>query len=456
MTQADSDNLLVTLDYLVLQQCMHCGMCLPTCPTYDETRRERNSPRGRIALMRDIADDTLPLNKDFADEMYYCLGCLACQTACPAGVSYTTLFETARAEVERREILSSPKRKFYRWLALDLLIKRPRLLRLVGRMLWLYQRSGLQSLFRKLGLMKFLPQDLRRLEAKTPAINLPVAAGRIAVWEHPSKSNHRVMLLTGCVQDLLYADVHRSTVDVLLENGCEVFTPRNQFCCGSLHAHNGDLTGAKELARRTLDRFDLGEFDAIITNAGGCGSHLKHYGALLADDEKYAEKATQWDLLVKDIHEWLVEISYRVPTKSPAQDELCVTYDDSCHLCHSQKVFKQPREILDSIPGIKTVGLPEADWCCGSAGIYSISQPEQAEKLLQRKLAHIEKTGASVVATGNPGCQLQLSQGLAANPELAHIKVVHPVQLLAKAYAEKQSGLHSIPASLKSSPIDSR
>ncbi len=437
MTKADSENLLVALDYSVLQQCMHCGMCLPTCPTYDETRRERNSPRGRIALMRDIADGTLPISQDFAEEMYYCLGCLACQTACPAGVSYTTLFETARAEVERREILSSPKRNFYRWLALDCLFKRPRLLHLVGRMLWLYQRSGLQTLLRKLGVMKLLPRNLRRLEARTPSINAPFAAGCIAEWERPTTPQYRVLLLTGCVQDLLYADVHRATVDVLLANSCEVFTPRNQSCCGSLHAHNGDLAGAQELAKRTLDRFDLDGINAIITNAGGCGSHLKHYSSLLASDAQYFEKAARWDSLVKDIHEWLVEIEYRVPTKSPTPGEVCVTYDDSCHLCHSQKVFKQPREILNSLPGVKSVGLPEADWCCGSAGIYSISQPEQAEKLLQRKLAHIATTGASVVATGNPGCQLQLSQGLAADPALAHVKVVHPVNLLAEAYARE-------------------
>jgi glycolate oxidase iron-sulfur subunit len=239
------------------------------------------------------------------------------------------------------------------------------------------------------------------------------------------------------VQDLLYADVHRATVDVLLANGCEVFTPRIQSCCGSLHAHNGDLAGAQELAKRTLDRFDLDGIDAIITNAGGCGSHLKHYSSLLASDTQYFKKAARWDSLVKDIHEWLVEIEYRVPSIPPTPSEVCVTYDDSCHLCHSQKVFKQPREILNSLPGVKSVGLPEADWCCGSAGIYSISQPEQAEKLLQRKLAHIATTGASVVATGNPGCQLQLSQGLAADPALAHVKVVHPVILLAEAYARE-------------------
>jgi glycolate oxidase iron-sulfur subunit len=434
MASPDPNNLLVTLDYSVLQQCMHCGMCLPTCPTYDETHRERNSPRGRIALMRDIADDALPISREFAEEMYYCLGCLACQTACPAGVNYVALFETARAEVERQHLLSTPTRSFYRWLTLNCLFMHPRLLKLVGRLMWLFQQSGLQSLVRKLRLVKLLSSNLRRLEAKAPTINRPFSAGRIAESERPDQPRYRVALLTGCVQDLLYADVHRATVDVLLENGCEVFTPRNQHCCGSLHAHNGDLAGARELAKRTLDTFDLKEFDAIITNAGGCGSHLKHYSSLLAGDNRYEEKARHWDTLVKDIHEWLVEIDYRVPNSTPTGDETIITYDDSCHLCHSQKVFKQPRKILQSIPGVRLVNLPEADWCCGSAGIYSISQPEQADKLLSRKLDHLAATQATIVATGNPGCQLQLSQGIAANDSLAHIKVVHPVSLLADAY----------------------
>lgn len=437
MAASDPDNLLTSLDYAVLQQCMHCGMCLPTCPTYDETRRERNSPRGRIALMRDMADNTLSIDRDFGEEMYYCLGCLACQTACPAGVDYTTLFETARAEVERQQLLDTPTRRFVRWLSLGCLFKHPRLLRGSGRALWFYQRTGLQTIFRKSRLTSLLPPRIRRLESKTPTIKPPFAAGRIALRERPANARYRVALLTGCVQDLLYADVHRATVDVLLANGCEVFTPRNQHCCGSLHAHNGDPAGARDLARQMLDTFRLDEFDAIITNSGGCGSHLKHYGSLLAGDETYAARARQWDSLVKDIHQWLVEIDYRRPTASPAEHEICVTYDDSCHLCHSQKIVTQPRQLLRGIPGLKLVDLPEADWCCGSAGIYSLSQPEQADKLLERKLAHIATTGATVVATGNPGCQLQLSQGLAANPALAHIEVVHPVNLLAAAYSRE-------------------
>lgn len=440
MTTVEKTNLLEQLDYSVLQQCMHCGMCLPTCPTYDETHRERNSPRGRIALMRDVADGRLPISDTFAEEMYYCLGCLACQTACPAGVNYAELFETARAEVERQQVLSSPARQFYRWLALRCLFMRPKLLHFVGRLLWGFQRSGLQTLARKTGLFRLLPRSLRRLEPQTPKVNLPFSQDRIAERETPPNPRFRVGLLTGCVQDLIYADVNRDTANVLLHNGCEVITPRYQPCCGSLHAHNGDLEGSLELAKRNIDAFDIDSLDAVISNSGGCGSHLKHYSKLLAGVEGYEARAQMWDLKVKDIHEWLVEIDYQAPHSESDAKETIVTYDQSCHLCHGQKIFDQPQQILQAIPGIKLVDLPESDWCCGSAGIYSITQPAQAEKLLNRKLVHLESTGATVLATANPGCLLQLSNGIQSSDTLKNVNVLHPISLLADAYVrENQS-----------------
>jgi glycolate oxidase iron-sulfur subunit len=429
-------NLLKTMDYSVLQQCMHCGMCLPTCPTYDETRRERNSPRGRIALMRDIADDALPVDREFAEEMYYCLGCLACQSACPAGVDYAKLFEVARAEVTQQKLIDSPSWRFYRWLTLRCLFMRPRLLRFVGRLLWLYQSSGMQLAARKTRLTRLLPKNLYRLEPRAPQVSLPFSDSRIAEIETPSVPRYRVGLLTGCIQDIVYADVNRATTDVLLKNGCEIVTPRNQFCCGSLHAHNGDLEGARILARRNLDMFQVEKLDAIITNAGGCGSHLKTYAELLSGEVDYETRAIEWDQKVKDIHEWLIQISYYVPRCEVKTIKTIVTYDDSCHLCHGQKVASQPRKILASLPNVVLVDLPEADWCCGSAGIYSITQPEQAEKLLERKLDHLQSTGATVLATANPGCQLQLTYGIKHRSELAKVRVIHPVRLLAEAYAQ--------------------
>jgi len=416
-------------------------MCLPTCPTYDETLRERHSPRGRIAMIRAAADGQVEVDRAFAEEMYYCLGCLACQSACPAGVNYAELFEHARAEVERRGVLNTRRRNFIRWITIRVLFMHPRLLEALGYGLWLYQRSGLQWLLRKLRLTRLLPGKLRALEPNTPRVRLPYSAGRIKVLEQPSgkidasRRSYRVALLTGCVQDLLYARVNRATADVLLANGCEVVTPRHQPCCGSLHAHNGELELARELARRNLDRFDLDRLDAVITNAGGCGSHLKHYGGLLAGDPDYARRAEVWDRKVKDIHQWLVEIDFRPPTARFAADR--VTYDQSCHLGHGQRVVAQPEQILRSIPGLELVPLPEADWCCGSAGIYSITQPEQAAKLLQRKLRHIESTGARTVASANPGCLLQLENGIRQDPQLAGVRVVHSVELLAAAYGRE-------------------
>lgn len=418
-------NLLQSLDYSVVQQCMHCGMCLPTCPTYVETKRERNSPRGRIALMRAIADGELPVSQAFADEMYYCLGCLACQTACPAGVKYVELFETARAEIERTDVLPGAERHFWRWLTLEVLFMRPRLLRLAGWGLRLWQATGLDRVLRRVHFFGLLPKKLRDLEPQTPRIAPAFSDTLIAPVETPAQKHYRVGLLTGCVQDLAFSHINRDTADVLLANGCEVVTPRAQPCCGSLHAHNGAVEHARELARRQIDRFDLDSLDAIITNAGGCGGHLKSYGHLLHDDPVYASKAQLWDRKVKDIHEWLAVIGIRPPvvTSLPAQT---VTYHESCHLCHGQKITGPPRQVLKAVPGLELRELPESNWCCGSAGIYNITQPEQSQKLLERKVRHIQSTGASMVATSNPGCHLQLQNG--------GCQVTQPVSLLAAAY----------------------
>ena len=421
------------LDYSVLQQCMHCGMCLPTCPTYMETKRERNSPRGRISLMRAIADDEMKVSASFGEEMYYCLGCLACETACPAGVNYTELFETARAEIEQKGVLDTNTRSFWRWLTLEVLFMRPRLLRAVATLLRFHQKSGLERLVRRLGLTKLLPKSLRDLEPQSPQIADQFSNDLIESKERPlGATRFRVALLTGCVQDLVFSQVNRDTADVLLENGCEVITPPVQFCCGSLHGHNGAPHLARELARKQLDTFDVSSLDAIITNAGGCGSHLKHYGKLLSDDPVYAERARQWDAKVKDIHEWLVFIGFRKPEGECSTSE--VTYHESCHLCHGQKITSQPRLVLASIPGLKIVELPESNVCCGSAGIYNITQPEQSAKLLQKKLDNIEKTNMRAVATSNPGCHLQIANGLRQNLKAACQEVTQPVTLLAEAY----------------------
>ena len=456
------------LDYSVVQQCMHCGMCLPTCPTYMETKLERNSPRGRISLMRAIADGKLEASKQFADEMYFCLGCLACETACPAGVDYTNLFEMARAEAERSPAKQSPLRKAFRWLLMGFLFGKQWRLRLVGRLLYWYRVSGLQAMDRAT-VYKLLPKSLRSLEAKTPIVQQHFSPDLIAETEEPRGSRrtlggglgesahpqrdrenspspsrgpatatdgaapkqYRVGLLTGCVQDLIYSNVNKDTADVLRANGCTVITPHAQGCCGSLHAHNGEYEMAKDFARSLLDQFpQLDSLDAIITNAAGCGSHLKHFDRLLKDDPTYAAKAAQWSEKVRDITEFLVEIDFRAPQKSATTAP--VTYHDACHLCHGQKITAQPRELLARIPGLDLKSLAESMWCCGSAGIYNLIQPEMADKLLQRKVDHIAATGATLVATGNPGCLLQIQNGLRQRG--LNVEAVHPVSLLAEAY----------------------
>jgi glycolate oxidase iron-sulfur subunit len=429
------------LDYSVLQQCMHCGMCLPTCPTYAETRAERNSPRGRISLMRAVADGELALTRAFANEMYYCLGCLACVSACPAGVDYAELFETARAQVEKEHVLASPRRDFIRWVCLRVVFTRPRLLRMVGRIIRLWQASGLQAAFRKSGLTRLLPGSLRSLEPQTPSIRPRFShqlIGRIELPAGRSDARYRVAVLTGCVQDIAFPEINRATVDVLLENGCEVHTPPVQPCCGSLHAHNGDIGSARKLARRQIDLINPFRFNAILTNAGGCGLHLRGYGRLLADDPAYALRAADWSRKVRDIHEWLVEIDFRKPVGPPGAGS--VTYHESCHLCHGQKVSAQPRSVLRSLPGVDFRECGESSWCCGSAGIYNITHPSTSASLLARKLGHVAATGAQTVATANPGCQLQLENGLRARGGPA-VRVAHPVVLLAEAYrAERGAG----------------
>ena len=418
------------LDYSVVQQCMHCGMCLPTCPTYDATKLERNSPRGRIALMRAIADDRLEPTEAFADEMYFCLGCLACMTACPAGVNYAELFEHARAEAEQSGVLDSPKRSFIRSLTLRWLFMDLNRLQLVGRVLRLYQQLGLQTFIRRSGILNLLPKRLRELEAMTPSVQPKFSAELIApVTPAAGTKRYRVALLVGCAQDLIFSDVNRDTAEVLARNGCEVITPPEQLCCGSLHAHNGEWELAQQLARKQIDQFSPDQFDAIITNAAGCGSHLKHYAKLLEGDPIYEKRAHTWDAKVKDIHEWLAEIGIAKPAGSAPQT---VTYHEACHLCHGQKITSQPRTLLRAIPNLTLIELPESTWCCGSAGIYNLIQPEMAGDLLKRKVQHIETTGAQVVATGNPGCLLQIMNGL--RERKLPVRVVHPITLLAEAY----------------------
>lgn len=465
----DAANLLTTMDYSIVQQCMHCGLCLPTCPTYVETGRERSSPRGRIALMRAVADGELELSRDFAEELDYCVGCLACQTACPAGVQYVKLLEKGRATGENAGLLDTRMRRVYRWLGLKLLMTRPWLLRTVARGVAIQQVPWIRKTLYKIGAMRLAPKTLRDLEPQAPPIDPPFSDSRIKVLETPpsawwsGKPRARVAVLTGCVQDISFARVNRATVDVLLAAGCEVVTPRTQSCCGSLHAHNGEMETAKEMARRTIDMFTWNDLragplafesiDAVITNSGGCGGHLRSYADLLAGDPAYAERAKLWDARVRDAQEFvwglvgsgrpsggrdgephsrLDEVLFPATSKESTSAPR-LTYDASCHLCHGQKVVSQPVELLKRVPGYDFTPLAESDWCCGAAGVYTMTQPEQAGKLLARKLGHVKAAAPDVIATANPGCMHQLNQACRGDQSLSHVRVAHPMELLAEA-----------------------
>jgi glycolate oxidase iron-sulfur subunit len=418
-------NFLQQLDYSVLQQCIHCGMCLPTCPTYEATKHETSSPRGRIALMRAVADGRLAANSpQFADEMYFCLGCLACETACPAGVNYAEMIEYARAEVESCGAKASVPRDFIRAFALRWLFAKPHRLRFIAKLLRLDEVAGFSQTFASL-----LPRRLRELRAQRPKICDRFSFDLIRETESPEfPRRYRVGLLVGCVQDVAYSDVNRDTVDVLLANGCEVFTSRTQACCGSLMGHNGELELARKLAVQNLDAFPLEKLDAIIVNSAGCGSFMKRYDHLLPDDPR----AKIWSEKTFDITEWLVKIGIQPGARRKSRLAVRVTYHEACHLVHGQKISQQPRELLRAIPSVELVEMGEATWCCGSAGIYNITQPEMSQALLERKMKHIAATGAPIIATGNPGCIGQIRYG--AQKSGVDITVVHPITLLALAY----------------------
>jgi glycolate dehydrogenase iron-sulfur subunit len=311
---------------------------------------------------------------------------------------------------------------------------RPHLLRFLGRLVYLYQAVGMQSFARKAKLTMLLPGTLRELEPLVPSVRRHFSDALIREKETPTVPRYRVGLLTGCVQDLIYPEVNRDTADVLLAHECAVFTPRMQPCCGSLHAHNGELELARELARRNILAMErsagsLDKLNAVISNAGGCGSHLKSYAHLLHDDPVFAARAKIWSRKMRDISEWLAEIGIKCPAgSSPGQR---VAYHESCHLCHGQKITAAPREVLRAVPGVELVELPESNWCCGSAGIYNITQPEMAWKLLERKLASLQDSGATLVASANPGCSVQLQAGLRKTGK--SIQVLHPISLLARA-----------------------
>jgi glycolate oxidase iron-sulfur subunit len=404
---------LAHLDYEATLDCVHCGLCLPSCPTYQETGRETSSPRGRIYLMRGVAEGRLPLDGLVSDEMQLCLACRACETACPAGVRYGHLVEGMRAEIDhqkRRPWLERvPQRLLFRYG-----IGSPAALRVGFGALRLYQRSGLQAGIRRLHLLRPL-RRLARAESLLP--RLPDAYRPPMLVPAEGRRRGRVALFAGCLMPEVFGPVNEATVAVLVKNGFEVEVPRGQRCCGALHLHGGDPEGAAKLARRNRAAFRIDTVDAVIVNSAGCGCALKDAGDSLAER-------------VQDICEFLDEVGLSAPSR---ELPLRVAYDDPCHLLHGQRISGPPRALLRSIPGLELFDLPGASDCCGAAGIYNLTQPEMSDVLGRRKLAAIVETSPDAVATGNPGCLLQI--GSAVRGAGLDVEVVHPVELLARSYA---------------------
>jgi glycolate oxidase iron-sulfur subunit len=403
-----------------LRACVHCGICLPQCPTYRVLGEEMDSPRGRVYLMRAAAEDRIGLTPTMAHHLDLCLGCRACETACPSGVPFGRLLEATRGQLERRGV-TAPGRDSATLRFLLGVFPYPGRLGPMLHALRMYQWSGMQALVRRFGLLAPF-KKLQAMEALLP--RLPAPAGPLPeLIPARGARRGRVGLLVGCVQRFFYPDVNADTARLLVAAGYEVVVPRIQECCGALHLHAGRIDEFRAMARRLMPAF--ADVDLVVVNAAGCGSALKEYGHWLADDAArfFAER-------VRDVSELLVGCD--LPLR-PLRET--VTYHDACHLAHGQRIRAEPRELLRRIPGLTLVDLPDSDLCCGSAGVYNLLEPEMAGELGRRKAQRIRETGARVVVAGNPGCLMQMRQHCRA--EGLSVEVAHPVTLLARALEER-------------------
>ena len=406
-----------------LDKCVHCGLCLNACPTYRELHVEMDSPRGRIYQMVQVANGA-PITDAYMRHIDLCLACRACETACPSGVKYGRLVEAARADIEQR-VPRPLGARLLRNLIFERLLPSRTNLRLAGAALRFYQASGLQKV-----MSHVLPARLRELESLAPKVESPTFFRNMgAVFPAKGERKYRVALLSGCIANLCFARLNEATVRVLQANGCEVTVHGEQTCCGALHVHAGLRDPARRLARQNIDALIEGGFDAIITNAGGCGSTLKEYDELLEHDPEYANRAKRWVSVVKDVNEFLASIEL-----NPQMGEVhaTLTYQDSCHLAHGQKVRSAPRQLLQRVPGLKLKEMRMSDMCCGSAGIYNVVHTDMAMALLEKKMESVNATGAERIATANPGCMLQLRAGVERFGRGQ--RVSHVVEILDEAY----------------------
>jgi len=410
----------------LISRCVHCGLCLPTCPTFAELGVEMDSPRGRIRLMKNVWDGRLDADSAaFADHMAKCLDCRACETACPSGVSFGKLMEAARSQVvaaRRPSVAESLLRR----VAFRGLIVSPARLALFARFGYVSKRLGARTVLRAIGL-KRLAELLDLVPEKAPT-----SAALPARFAASGTKRGTVALFTGCVMRAAFADTNAATARVLARNGIEVLVPATQTCCGALHAHAGERADARALAKRNISALEGLAVDAFVVNAAGCGANLKEYGWLLKDDREWSLRGERFSSRVKDASEYLADVGLAEP---PGPVRATAAYDDPCHLIHGQKISAQPRALLAAIPDLVLVPLAEADWCCGSAGTYNVTQPELAARLGHRKVQHIVRSRAEMVVTANPGCQMQIEAAL--RREGAKTPVVHLMDLLDRAYASR-------------------
>ena len=407
-------------------RCIHCGLCLNACPTYRLWNLEADSPRGRIRQMIHVEQGEVPVTDSFVEHIDKCLDCRACETACPSGVEYGKLVEYARARIERdyrRPFLS----RVARHVAYRQLLQHPRRIAAVARLLRFYQRSGIQSLARATGILKLFGLDGR--EGLLPRIDNSFFYDHFGKT-YPANGPRRahVAFFAGCVANVTFAELNAATIRVLTANGCEVSVPDGQSCCGALAAHAGVRDVARELARKNLRAFLLRDVDAIVTNAAGCGSTLKEYDHLFTADEPEYAQAAAFGKKTRDVTEFVAALGLSAPLKPLP---LRVTYQDSCHLLHGQKIREAPRKLLRAIPGLELVELPYSEICCGSAGVYNITETKASLELLADKMRHAASTGSQVIATSNPGCLLQMRAGTQIHA--TNQKVAHVIELLDQA-----------------------
>ncbi len=420
-----NDNLLKFLpDDDTLSQCIHCGMCLAVCPTYELTHLERSSPRGRIKLIKAVVRHELPITNTFKYEMNFCLDCQACETACPAGVKYGSMVEASRSLISEAE--SSRFQNRMKRFLLNTFIGSKIRLKIAARFFYVYENFGIRKFLNSVGFFKIMPNRFKYLEEIAPIISKTFSDTVLPeIVEPEGEVKYKTAFLIGCLMNVIFSEENIDTVEVLKRTGSRIFIPKEQVCCGSLHAHSGEIEYAKKLARHTIDSFPKGEYDFLVCNSAGCAAFMKEYVHVFKDDPYYAEKARIFSAKVKEFSEFTFQNLQDIKFEKLNEE---ITYHDPCHLVHTQKISKEPRKIFQSIPELKLVEMEESTWCCGSAGIYNIMQMDSSLSLLERKMNHIKNTNAKVVVTGNPGCIAQLRFG--AKKFKVDVEVVHPATII--------------------------